>query len=496
MSRVMLWCCTGRLLKVCFAQFSFWLIIFGGFMSVQGCSREPSIPKSSVRWTLPEATAAIKAGQKVLLKHECRRCHVIDDIAPASRPRDCVGCHNFIKKLSPDDDAYRQIAAKYGNDVITRYQNNITHLRSVPDLTRIAARVRPDWLATFLAEPFDVRPALADSMIRHRLNPAEQQAVVRYFAAVADAEDPYAPGWLPPTVGVIAPAKIDAGEKLFRERGCVACHTFGNRETGISASTLSAGGPAAALAPNLRFVKERTRPDVLVDWIMNPTQIAPHTLMPSMGLDRMQAESIRDYLLGADPLLHTIPATVTSVMPKLLMRKVSYGEMKEKVLGKVCVHCHMNSYEKDPGPGNLGGLGYAGAGLMMRTYESLVSGALSSDGRRYSVLQPRSGEMIAPILQAMLRRRVEEARDHVEAFADHVRPAYPVAQPGMPLGLPSMNDEELALLATWIAQGCKGPDAASGKSGVNDGYLVPDGPIDKNYGCELREPGLVVKLWQ
>lgn len=474
------------------------LMVLCGMLSMQGCSREPSTPVSSVRWTVPEASAAIKAGQDVLVKHECRRCHIIDDIPAASRPRDCVGCHNFIKQLSPGEDAYRQIAAKYGNDVIARYQSKITHLRNVPDLTRIAARVRPDWLASFLAEPFDVRPMLSESMIRHRLSPDEQRAVVRYFAAVADAEDPYSPDWLPPDIGAITPAQIDTGEKLFRERGCVACHTFGNRETEISAAMLTEAGSAAALAPNLRFVKERTRPDVLVDWIIDPKKISPHTLMPAMGLDRTEAESIRDFLLGADPQLRPMPPALIFAEPKLLLRKVSYAEMKEKVLGKVCVHCHMNSYEKDPGPGNMGGLGYAGAGLMMRTYESLVAGAVGKDGRRYSVLQPRPGETTAPIVQAMLRRRVEEQRDHVDAFTDHVRPAYPeypATLPGMPLGLPSMNDHEITLLATWIAQGCKGPETVTGKPGVKDGFLVPDGPIAKNSGCELRAPGLFVKLW-
>jgi hypothetical protein len=99
------------------------------------------------------------------------------------------------------------------------------------------------------------------------------------------------------------------------------------------------------------------------------------------------------------------------------------------------------------------------------------------------------------ILSAMLARRVEEQRDHVQPFADHAQPTYPTGKPGMPMGLPSMSDEEIAILATWIAQGCVGPEKVTGMPGVNDGYLVPDGPTRKNKGCELRAPDAKRPPW-
>jgi hypothetical protein len=65
----------------------------------------------------------------------------------------------------------------------------------------------------------------------------------------------------------------------------------------------------------------------------------------------------------------------------------------------------------------------------------------------------------------------------------------------MPLGLPSMTDEELAILATWIANGCVGPTAVTGMPGIDDGFLVPDGPAAKNQGCELRAVPAVRPAW-
>lgn len=449
-------------------------------------------PPARAVWAPAERDEAIAAGRAVLEKHECTRCHKIDDLKEAARPLACTSCHVFLTGLRPGERQYKAIADKYGEDVMKRYQRNITHLVGSPDLTMIARRVRPSFLSAFLTEPFDLRPALDESMIRHALSPGDVKAVVRYFAARADAPDPATTPAAP--LPAAEPAKVDAGRRLFLTRGCAACHTFGNLDTGTSPDALKKGGLAAALAPNLRFVRERVRADALVPWMLEPQKLAPGTLMPAMGLTPSDAEALSQFLLHGDPALLPPVEPVEPPPPKVLAEQVSWETVKEEVLGKVCVHCHMNDHEKDPGPGNKGGLGYAGIGLRMRTYEALVSGALGPDGKRWSVLEKRPGEASPRLVAAMLERRREEARDHVAALADRPRPAYPKTL-GMPLGLPSMTDREISLVATWIAQGCPGPRAVTGKPGVDDGYLVPDGPIKKNKGCEVRPPDSKRPTW-
>ncbi|MCC6644277.1 MAG: c-type cytochrome [Polyangiaceae bacterium] len=444
------------------------------------------------RWAPSERDAALSAGRAVLERHECTRCHKIDDLKEAARPLACTSCHVFLTGLRPGDRQYKSIADKYGEGVMKRYQRNIQHLVGSPDLSMIARRVRPSFLASFLAEPFDLRPTLEESMFRHALSPADVRAVVRYFAAKADAPDPETtPDEPPPPAD---PAKVAAGKALFLSRGCAACHTYGNLATGVTADALKKAGLAAALAPNLRFTRERTRLDVLVPWIVDPQRVAPGTLMPALGLSPDDAGAISQFLLHGDPELLPAAEPVEPAAPKVLAEHVGWETVKEQVLGKVCVHCHMNDYEKDPGPGNKGGLGYPGSGLSMRTYEALVAGVPAEGGKRVSVLQPRPGEALPRVLSAMLDRRREEPRDHVPAFADRPRPHYPKTL-GMPLGLPSMNDREVSLVATWIAQGCPGPKAVTGMPGVDDGYLVPDGPIKKNQGCEARAPEAKRPSW-
>ncbi len=462
-----------------------------------------------VPWDERTRIEAIAAGAAVIEKHQCGRCHTIDALPAPARPLHCTGCHLYLKALAPGQAEWDRLTTKYGAPIIQRYQTNIRHLVRVPDLTNLGKRVRADWLVSYLRAPYDLRPMLGESMVRHALDDLEIAKVARYVAAVARAP---APGTstlaLPPPPDA---ARLQRGKELFQARACATCHTFGNLALGVSAATLESAKPGSALAPNLRHVRDRTRLDVLVGWLRDPKSVSPTTLMPNLSLTQDEAEVLRDWLLYADPELAPSPTVAELAPPKLLERPVSYEEMKEKVLGRVCVHCHMNDYEKDPGPGNRGGLGYRGIQLQMRTYEALVAGAVerleAPDAKgvtgvtenRYSVLVARPGEANAPIVEAMLRRKREAPRDQIAAFDDHVIPPFPPAEGGkalgMPLGLPAMSDEEISILATWIAQGCPGPVAVTGVAGINDGYLVPDGPIAKNKGCELRAPDKQRPAW-
>ncbi len=435
-------------------------------------------------WTDSERQTAIAEGAAVMERHQCHRCHEIDDLPAATRPLDCRSCHVFIDSLTPDDPRYQRIATRYGEEILLRYQHKIEHLKETPDLTLLGARLRADWIADYLANPLDLRPALESSMIRTNLEPKERQQIARYFAAMAEAPDPAAssspPGGAAPTSADPAstdPAKAARGEQLYRERACAACHAFGGRDFGVPP-------PAVPLAPNLRFVRDRMDPDVVVAWLLDPRKVQPNATMPPLGLSQQDAEAITAFLFHADPELGPVPEPEVSV--RLLDRPVPYAEMKEEVLGHICVHCHMNDHEKDPGPGNLGGLGYPGVGLAMRSYDTLILGAVGPDGQRYSVLEPRPGQKYSPLIESMLRRYDEAARDQVAPGADHPRPPYG-EPPGMPLGLPAMTQEQIAILHTWISQGCRGPTAASGMAGITDGFLVPEGPGDDNQGCHLRE---------
>jgi mono/diheme cytochrome c family protein len=341
-----------------------------------------------------------------------------------------VSCHQFLHGLTPASRQWSTLASHYGEAVLTRYQRNIEHYLQVPSLTRVAYRLRPAWIGEYIASPYDLRPMLHETMVRTHLSDRDVRAIVRYFAAVAEVADPYAAPAPAPPAPRPDPQRVEQGRRLFATRGCAACHTLGNAPTGTTAGDLARSGPGAAMAPNLRFTRDRMHPEVLAEWLLDPQSFLPGTMMPALGLTRSEAELLRDFILGADPALQPPPAPPALAPPAPAARPVTWEEVKEEVLGQVCVPCHMNDHERDPGPGNQGGFGWGGSRLSMRTYETLVAGA----------------------------------------------------------GLPSMTDAQIALLEGWIAQGCPGPTRATGMPGIRDGYLVPDGPIARNRGCELRLP--------
>ncbi len=413
---------------------------------------------------------------------------MIDEVEPAGRSDHCVSCHVWLDGLEPGQRHYEMLSSRYGEDIVQRYQRNIFHYREVPDLSGVARRLDPRWIDTFLQEPWDLRPALEETMPRLSLSAADRRAIVRYFAAMAEVADPYASEpedeGAPPSA-----AQIAEGRTLFLQRGCVTCHSFGNVDTGKSAEDLSRGAAAATMAPNLRFAGERMHRDLLVAWIEDPAKLLEGTAMPDMGLTHEEAERVADFLIHGDPELDETPPLTRPSAPPPVDRPVAWAEVKEKVLGRICVHCHMNDHERDLGPGHEGGFGWPGSQLAMRTYETLVHGAVDREtGERYSVLEPRAEGQLPPLIEVMLDRRVEELRDRVEPFADYERPPHPDTKPGMPMGLPSIPDDEIAIVRGWIAAGCPGPTEVTGMPGITDGFLVPDGPIAKNEGCELRAP--------
>ncbi|GAB4110570.1 MAG: hypothetical protein OHK0013_46450 [Sandaracinaceae bacterium] len=467
-----------------------------------------------VTWEPAAREEALRAGREALERNQCNRCHTIDDLEPAPRPQHCIGCHVFLDGLTPDDRRYHTLADRYGEEVIQRYQRNIEHYLAAPDLTRIAARLRPAWIDTFLRAPWDLRPAMDETMVRTRLSGSDRAAIVRYFAAVAEVADPTTstPAEVEQARAPVDAERLAQGARAFRERGCNLCHFIGNVDVGRAPDEILAAGPPARMAPNLRFTRDRMYPDVLLQWILDPQSLHPGTTMPNLHLDPREAELLRDYLLGVDPALEPVPTLARHALPPPVDRPVGWAEVKERVLGRICVHCHMNDHERDPGPGHVGGFGWPAAGLRMRTYEMLVAGMPCADplaspegaapvapgsfaGPYCSVLEPREPGGIPPLLEVMLLRHDEAPRDHVAPMHDHDRPPFASERPGMPMGLPAIPDEEIALVRAWIEQGCPGPETVTGMPGIPDGYLVPDGPITVNRGCGVRAPAAQRPAW-
>jgi cytochrome c2 len=235
----------------------------------------------------------------------------------------------------------------------------------------------------------------------------------------------------------LTPQRLAQGRALFAANNCGACHAFEKppawRRLRPQAST-----PAERLAPDLRYTRDRMTRERIVAWLEGPRALLPNTLMPDPGLAVAQVELMTDYLLHAprNDQHHPVPARLPP-----LDRPVSYAEVEDRILRKVCWHCHSQPdlARGDGGPGMSGGFGYPGRKIDLSTYGAVLGGYEERDGTPVSVF--RAGPSGAAILLDVLLQRQREVAGESTSLL------------GMPLGLPPLPPEDIQLVESWIAQG-------------------------------------------
>ncbi len=146
-----------------------------------------------------------------------------------------------------------------------------------PVLTTEGARVNPEWLKGFLANPSlsttdtnrnGVRTYLQVRMPTFYLSDDEIRKLVLFFEAMSSQPEPY--------IQPKPPAMTDAERAMARDlftspaAPCLKCHETGN-----------AAHDKNAIAPNFLLAKERLQAPWTVRWITDPAKIIPGTAMPS-----------------------------------------------------------------------------------------------------------------------------------------------------------------------------------------------------------------------
>ncbi len=336
---------------------------------------------------------------------------------------------------------------------VARTAEHYDHIPSLSSMDRFQA----DWLRGFLRAPYDLRPNLSESMIRHNLTDREIETLVRGWGLRQE----------PAVDGRPAPARIEAGARLFEEKGCVACHLFGNNvypSVGDLTRTFTPENPLRAQAPDLRHARDRLSRQVLERWIRNPQAVKPDSPMPAASVTPDEAGLLADYLMAGDP---GTPARIVPRSPPAYDASApvpSWDEVNTKVFSVLCLHCHEDAHAghglgNDGGPGNTGGFGFKGAGLSFESYAAVLRGARGTHGSRVSVFRPGpSGEPV--LLERVRLRFAENQRDFILPGEDPLRPlevGRSNTPRGMPLGLPAITDDQFSVLERWVRGGHPGP---------------------------------------
>ncbi|MFO0679297.1 MAG: c-type cytochrome [Polyangiaceae bacterium] len=374
-------------------------------------------------------------GRALVERFECNRCHEGTGLATPPLEKQCVSCHKDIvrgKHKAPSDF------------VNARWVSRVTQLADAPSLDNAYGRLKPEWIATFVRNPHDLRPKLVLTMPRLAITDAEARDVAAYLAPRADTKADDLEDKL-----VLERGNAPVGRELMIAKGCGTCHAMTGATlpgailpTDVKVPDLDTG---MRLAPDLRFTRERMRPARVQEWLLRPEEIRPGTPMPNFKLTAEEARNIAKAIVAdrLDPL----PAAEPVEVPKPLDREVTFAEVQATVLKRTCWHCHSDpDLERgDTGPGNSGGFGFAPRGLNLAEYTGVFAGATDDKGERHSIFAPMK-DGTPRIVAALLARHREERGLPPDPDAD-LR--------GMPLGLPPLPMDEIRLVATWIAQGRK-----------------------------------------
>jgi len=164
-----------------------------------------------------------------------------------------------------------------------------------------------------------------------------------------------------------------------------------------------------------------------------------------VGLSESDARDIAAYLMTTKLDPEPPPSAPLERLP-LLDRPVGFDEVSNRIFKKSCIHCHADPDPKggDPGPGNVGGLGFAPRGIRLTSYAGFELGYVGKGGARRSLVakEPSLEKWGGSRLVAALVARHEETSGRP---LDEVR--------GMPLGLPALSAEDIQLVESWVAQG-------------------------------------------
>ncbi len=164
-----------------------------------------------------------------------------------------------------------------------------------PELTKVASKVKPEWLVAWLRNP---QAYLAHSqMPQYRWTDEDLYKVTRYIQAkLADSSllsDV-------PALGAPSAGEVDQGKKLFVQKGCRSCHVVtGLNQQNDFGPDLSALG--AKTTSQLEFGRT-TIPRTLVSYIRakiaDPLAVNPAARMPQYQIEPARMEELTTALLS------------------------------------------------------------------------------------------------------------------------------------------------------------------------------------------------------
>jgi mono/diheme cytochrome c family protein len=210
----------------------------------------------------------------------------------------CEKCHSAAKPARGDGDGMPERAM------------------DAPSLDELGARLSPDWMAAWIANPRAMRP---DShMPRLFSDDAAGRASARDAAAYLES----LAGKPPESAGPNDATAVAAGGRVYTNLNCVACHT------------LPDAAPDAQRV-SLQYVKAKFLPGQLREFLLRPEKHYAWNPMPDFRLSVSEADDLAAYLLSAAG--GKLPA----------MGPGDAGRGKGIIESAGCLACHQHANQKN-----------------------------------------------------------------------------------------------------------------------------------------------------
>ncbi len=147
-----------------------------------------------------------------------------------------------------------------------------------PDLTNVGrpGHRDPRWLFTHFKDPQRVSPSTV--MPNYGFTDQEARALTMYMLSLTDEKI----GGYFGTKRVIP--RVEVGERLFREKGCIGCHSINGR-----------GG---RVGPDLSRAGTRHNDAWILSHFLDPKKVSPGTVMPRFGFTEDEARALTLYVLS------------------------------------------------------------------------------------------------------------------------------------------------------------------------------------------------------
>ena len=162
-----------------------------------------------------------------------------------------------------------------------------------PRLGRDGARVTPQWVRAWLADPQAFKPGTAMPDVLHALPAAEKADAVEaltHFVISLQSPEPAKPA-------AYSTSAVNAGRELFHTVGCVACHA--PQDQPVRATDKADLAALAAGSAPLGDLARKFTVDDLAAFLRDPVKVRVAGRMPSLRLTEGESRAIATYLLRA-----------------------------------------------------------------------------------------------------------------------------------------------------------------------------------------------------